>query len=154
MVKLSDNKELWRLFMSKTKSGFTLMELTIVLAVLAIIAAILVPLFLRTTDRARLRSDIQSARVIQNAMDLYRVEQGRAIAGGSTNIDDILTGLQNAGYLNPRNANTQTDNAVWVIVGVNREVRLDISGTDEGVRATAATLSQEERDMMVGVPQD
>jgi len=134
--------------MNKIKSGFTLMELTIVLAVLAIIAAILVPLFLRTTDRARLRSDIQSARVIQNAMDLYRVEQGLPVAGGTIVVDDVLNALQQAGYLNPRNSRTQTEGAVWVI-SLSEGVRVDITSSDESVRAAYQNLSAEEQALVI-----
>ena len=136
---------------NKNTKGFTLMELTIVLAILAIIAAILVPMFLTTTDRARLRSDIQSARVIQNAMDLYRVERGQAVAGGS-NIDTVMTNLATAGYLNLRNATIQTEGAVWAIDDT-RGVVVDIGGINvsDSVRTTVyRNLSPAERLMVRG----
>jgi len=89
------------------------MELIIVMALLAIVAAILVPMFLNTTDRARLRSDIQSARVVQSAMDLYRLERGRAVQGAT--YAAILENLDAAGYINARNARLQTEGANWVL---------------------------------------
>jgi len=132
--------------MHKNKKGFTLMELTIVLALLAIVAAILVPMFLNTTDRARLRSDIQSARVIQNAMDLYRIEQGQNVAGA--NVNAMLQNLESAGYLNLRNAQIQTQNAVWVIDNV-RGVVVDIHNSPDGVHRAYANLSTAERQMVI-----
>lgn len=130
--------------MRKNK-GFTLMELTIVMTILVIIAAILVPVFFLTTSRARLRGDIQSARVIQNAIDLYRIERRQPVPG-SPNVDTILANLAAAGYINPRNLTIQTERANWII-DAEFGVKVDISGNavpDEVHRAFAG-LSEEEQ---------
>ncbi len=108
------------------KKGLTLVELVMVLAVLAIIGAVLVPSFLTTTDKARLKSDIQSARVIENAMDLYRSERGTDITG---TMDTILTSLTNQGYLKEGSLTEQTALANWV--KTSSGVVVDISGCDE-----------------------
>ena len=135
--------------MNKNAKGFTLMELTIVLAILAIIAAILIPMFLNTTDRARLRSDIQSARVIQNAMDLYRVERGHAPAG--SNMEAIMATLGAAGYLDLRNATIQTQYARWVQVqGQAGGVVVDISASPDSVHHAYSNLSDAERLIVTG----
>jgi len=130
--------------------GFTLMELTIVLAVLAIIAAILIPTFLTTTDRARLRSDIQSAHVINNAMELYRAERGRAVAGGA-DMAAVLTALHTAGYLRAMTpGGTQTDGAVWAVYG--ERVVVNIGGvTSDSVHRAANNLPEEERRYISGL---
>ena len=120
------------------------MELTIVLAVIAVIAAILLPAFLLTTDRARLRADIQSARVIQNAIDLYRVERGREVAGGSREIPQILLALENAGYINARNRNIQTAGAVWYNHATDG-IMVDISGSSADVRRAFEGLPANEQ---------
>jgi len=130
---------------TKATKGFTLMELIIVMALLAIIAAILVPMFLNTTDRARLRSDIQSARVIQNAMDLYRVERGRSVQGGE-NATTVMNNLEEAGYLNTRNAALQTENARWVIVG--GRIFVNIQDSPQSVRDLYPSLSEAEREFV------
>jgi len=123
------------------RKGFTLIELTIVLAILAIIAAILIPTFLTTTDRARLRGDIQSARVIHNAMELYRVERNQAVAGAT--MAERITNLSNAGYLEARNASTQTQGAEWMLY--NNRVLLDIRNSPEAVRRAFDNLSEDEQ---------
>lgn len=133
-----------------SRKGFTLMELTIVLAILAIIAGILVPLFLRTTDRARLRSDIQSATVIQNAMDLYRLERNQTVAGNT--VAEQLTNLVDADYINPRTTNPQTSEVIWRICSADNIVKVDIgSVTDNNVHAVAHNLPEPERSMVLGI---
>ena len=98
--------------MKKSKKGFTLLELLIALAILAIIAAILIPNFFATTDRARLRSDIQSARVIQNAIELYNAERRPALSG---DMGVIINRLTAAGFLRARYTSPQTEGATWEV---------------------------------------
>jgi len=132
---------------TKSNKGFTLMELIIVMALLAIIAAILIPMFLNTTDRARLRSDIQSARVIQNAKDLYQIETSRTLSG---NAPDIVETLAEAGYLDSRNITPQTEEAIWGLDN-NGRVVVDISRSSQSIRDLVENLSVADRQMVTGV---
>jgi len=135
------------IFMQKKNSqkkhrGFTLLELLIALAILAIIAAILIPNFFATTDRARLRSDIQSARVIQNAIELYRAERGSAPDGA--NMGAMIDTLTTAGFLRARYADIQSEGAVWES-DVELGVVVNISGSPEGVHSAFASLPPSEQ---------
>jgi prepilin-type N-terminal cleavage/methylation domain-containing protein len=131
--------------------GLTLMELTIVLAILAIIAAILIPLFLLTTDRARLRADIQSAQVIQNARELYRIERGTQVTGD--NVNDIVKNLADADYLNSRNVTIQTEGAAWVICTADRIIKVNINDSPADVHKAYNSLSEDEQTYVLGVRQ-
>ena len=122
--------------------GFTLLELLIVLAVLAIIAAILIPNFFTTTDRARLRSDIQSARVIQSAMELYEAELGSPPAGAT--FDLVLQRLTETGFLRDGHTQPQTYGAVWVN-DTNRGVLVNINGSGSNIRDIYLYLPTAER---------
>ena len=130
----------------KATKGFTLMELIIVLALLAIIAAILIPMFLNTTDRARLRSDIQSTRVIQNAVDLYRAERG---AAPGTTIAAVLERLADTEYISP-NPTLQTEGALWHYDPDNRRVTINLAGSTQSVRDLVPNLSEAERQVIMG----
>ncbi|MCL2189484.1 MAG: type II secretion system GspH family protein [Defluviitaleaceae bacterium] len=128
-------------------AGFTLMELTIVLAILAVIAAILIPTFLNTTDRARLRSDIQSARVIHNAKELYRAERGRAVAG--TTMTAQLNHLRTAGFLDASVTDIQSSGAVWE-THPQRGVVVNIANAAAGVQRAFNGLPADEQAYVVG----
>ena len=130
----------------KNQNGFTLIELTVVLAILAIIAAILIPTFLITTDRARLRGDIQTARIIQNAIELYAVERGSLPAGATATIDARIQRLIVAGYLPNRNIRPQTQGAEW-IWDQDNGVRVNIRGSvSAGVARAFENLTEEEKE--------
>lgn len=133
-------------------SGFTLVELIIVLAIVAIVGAILIPNFLNTTDRARLRSDIQSVRVLQNALDLHNVEQpASAIIRPSDSITTVLSALNQRGYIDYRRVSVQTPGAVFMLDS-DGNVLLNITGaTSDNVRTTLYNqLSQQERYYIFG----
>ena len=122
-----------RRLLFRSQEGLTLIELIIVLAIIAIIGAIIVPNFLVTTDRARLKSDIQSAKTIQSAVALYHAEQGESL--DSFNIENILTKLHATGYIKETKADeTQTPGAKWVYevppgssAGAEKSILVDIS---------------------------
>ena len=128
--------------MNKNNKGFTLLELLIALAILAIIAAILIPNFFATTDRARLRSDIQSARVIQNAIELYRAERGTAPDG--SNMDAILATLTDAGFIRARDTDIQTEGATWD-THADMGVVVNIQASPDNVHSVFASLSDAEQ---------
>ena len=132
--------------MHKAKKGFTLLELLIALAILAIIAAILIPNFFATTDRARLRSDIQSARVIQNAIELYRAERGNAPQGDMT---AVRIRLIETGFLRERDADPQTEGAVWAYDN-DIGVMVNIQASPDSIHGIYAALPVSERQFVAG----
>ncbi|OON99050.1 MAG: hypothetical protein ATN35_02400 [Epulopiscium sp. Nele67-Bin004] len=64
------------------ESGFTLLELIVVIAVIGMIAAVVSPSFLETSNKMALQTDIQSAKSLQQIIDIYTIEGGQAPANG------------------------------------------------------------------------
>lgn len=60
----------------KRKSAFTMIELLTVIAIIAILSAIIMPVYSRAKDNANRGSDISSMNSLRSALQLYRVDQG------------------------------------------------------------------------------
>jgi prepilin-type N-terminal cleavage/methylation domain-containing protein len=59
------------------RRGFTLVEIMIVVAIIALLAAIAVPGFLRARKRSQASKILNDLRMIDSAVDQYAVETGR-----------------------------------------------------------------------------
>ena len=76
-----------------TKKGFTIVELVIVIAVIAILAAVLIPTFSSLIKKANLSSDMQAVRTINLALQTYEAENGKP-----ANVDQAMLIIEEAGY--------------------------------------------------------
>ena len=72
----------------KNKRGFTLIELIVVLAVLAIILAIAVPRFIGIQKQARIDSDYSTGALIAKAAELYEAREEEAPDNAKQLIDE------------------------------------------------------------------
>jgi prepilin-type N-terminal cleavage/methylation domain-containing protein len=59
-------------------AGFTLVEIMIVVAIIALLAAIAVPGFLRARKRSQASKILNDLRMIDGAVDQYAIETGRS----------------------------------------------------------------------------
>ena len=64
------------------RSGFTLVEIMIVVAIIALLASIAVPNFLRARKRSQATRILSDLRVLDGALDQYAIETNKA--GSST----------------------------------------------------------------------
>src|SRR3989454_12600937 len=68
-------------------AGFTLVEIMIVVAIIALLAAIAVPGFLRARKRSQASRILNDLRMIDSAMDQYAIETGRT-TGATVTVAD------------------------------------------------------------------
>jgi prepilin-type N-terminal cleavage/methylation domain-containing protein len=66
--------------LNKRRGGFTLVEIMIVVAIIALLAAIAVPGFLRARKRAQASKILNDLRLIDAAVDQYAIETNRPTA--------------------------------------------------------------------------
>ncbi|UWG95730.1 prepilin-type N-terminal cleavage/methylation domain-containing protein [Dehalobacter sp. DCM] len=62
--------------MKNRNRGFTLLEVMVVVVILAILAAVVIPRLVGSTDTAREKADITTGREVKSALDRYQVEKG------------------------------------------------------------------------------
>src|SRR6267142_860252 len=63
--------------LNRKHAGFTLVEIMIVVAIIALLAAIAVPGFLRARKRSQASKILNDLRLIDGAVDQYAIETGR-----------------------------------------------------------------------------
>lgn len=95
----------------KRQLGFTLIELLTVIAIIAILAAIIFPVYARAKDSAYRSSDIGSMNELRSALQLYRIDQGGyppALLGyvsryaSGPNAGNVIPASEITGYLYPK----------------------------------------------------
>jgi prepilin-type N-terminal cleavage/methylation domain-containing protein len=69
------------------RDAFTLVEIMIVVAIIALLAAIAVPGFLRARKRSQASRVINDLRLIDNALDMYAIENNKS-TGNPVNVAD------------------------------------------------------------------
>jgi prepilin-type N-terminal cleavage/methylation domain-containing protein len=63
--------------LNKNRAGFTLVEIMIVVAIIALLAAIAVPNFLRARKRSQATRILEDLRLIDSALDQYAIDTGK-----------------------------------------------------------------------------
>ncbi len=75
---------------TQTKKGFTIVELVIVIAIIAILAAVLIPTFSNLIRRANESADIQAVRQMNTYLAINEITEGKTII-------DVYTAFENGG---------------------------------------------------------
>ncbi len=95
-----------RSVVTSTQDGFTLLELLIVMVIIATLAAIAIPSYVRNIQRAKeavLREDLH---VLRNAIDSYTVDKQQA----PQSLDDLVS----SGYLHEVPNDPFTNHKDWI----------------------------------------
>lgn len=82
----------------KTKRGFTLVEIMIVVAIIGLLAAIAIPNFVQARQRAQTNSCIANLKQVSGAISLWALDAGKADADDVTMADLVPTYLKSTPY--------------------------------------------------------
>src|SRR5476649_2525791 len=75
------------------RGGFTLVEIMIVVAIIALLAAIAVPNFLRARKRSQATRTLEDLRMLDGAIDQYAIETNK-LGGMNPNFADLKSYLK------------------------------------------------------------
>src|SRR3978361_1406030 len=64
--------------LSQSKSAFTLVEIMVVVAIIALLASLAVPNFLRARKRSQATRILEDLRIIDSAIDQYAIENNKS----------------------------------------------------------------------------
>jgi prepilin-type N-terminal cleavage/methylation domain-containing protein len=84
--------------LNKNRGGFTLVEIMIVVAIIALLAAIAVRNFLRARKRSQATQVLEDLRLIDSAIDQYAIETNKSGQAG-VNFTDIKAYLKTGSKL-------------------------------------------------------
>src|SRR6266403_4358179 len=84
--------------LNKKRGGFTLVEIMIVVAIIALLAAIAVPGFLRARKRSQATRILNDLRMIDSAVDQYAIETNR-VTGNTVSVGDWTAYLKSGTVL-------------------------------------------------------
>src|SRR5438105_15140562 len=90
--------------LNKRRGGFTLVEIMIVVAIIALLAAIAVPGFLRARKRSQASRILNDLRMIDAAVDQYAIETNRT-TGNTVAITDWTNYVKKGTILYNRGTN-------------------------------------------------
>ena len=90
--------------LNKNRGGFTLVEIMIVVAIIALLAAIAVPNFLRARKRSQATRILEDLRMIDAAIDQYAIEANKS-AGDAVTWTQIRSYLKTGTALEVSNGN-------------------------------------------------
>jgi general secretion pathway protein G len=86
----------------RTQSGFTLIEILVVVVIIGIIAAMIVPNFVGRDDQARVAAAKNDLRAIANALEMYRMDNAH-YPSTSQGLEALVR--RPSGFPEPRNYN-------------------------------------------------
>ena len=115
----------------KSRGGFTLVEIMIVVAIIALLAAIAVPGFIRARKRSQAARILEDLRLIDAAIDQYAIETNKS-TGQTVAFTDIK------GYLKPNSQLYTTGSTI--LPGISYAATYTVDATVETPAGVQAAL--------------
>jgi type IV pilus assembly protein PilA len=127
--------------MAKDESGFTLVELLVVMLILGLLAAIAIPAFFNQRDKARDASAKEAVRTAETAMETYATDHNGAYTGADNaaleNIEQTLNQVDSRLTVTP---GTPAGGYTVTVASTNTPNTFSISRNSGGVTTLSCTV--------------
>lgn len=111
---------------------------------MGIIGALVIPSFLNSSNKAKLTSDIESARILQNSIDLYVLQEGDF--EDTADFVSVIKALYDNGYIKQNSYSAQTKGINYTFEPTTNSIYLDESSKiDEKTQALIKNLNDNEK---------
>ncbi|NLM12791.1 MAG: prepilin-type N-terminal cleavage/methylation domain-containing protein [Epulopiscium sp.] len=139
--------------LSKEEKGFTMIELIIVIAIIAIIGAIIAPNFGKTTAKARLNADVNSVKTLQKLAEMYLAEH-EPTAFDSLGAQEVIEKLIESGSLKETDLKKddddkyipQSEKCKWQ--WESRTFKLDASEAEDSLKELVEALPPDQQSLV------
>src|SRR5262245_33266508 len=118
---------------SVVRSGYTLVEIMIVVSLIGLLVAIAIPSFLKSRETSQLNSILNNLRIVESAKDQWALEnrQGSGATPDWTNLADFIKG----GTVKPATSETYSINSVGTNAFATCNVRLGTYAANDPITA-------------------
>jgi prepilin-type N-terminal cleavage/methylation domain-containing protein len=116
---------------SKKQSGFTMVELIIVVFIITALSSIIVLAYPGIVEKAKMKSDIYSAKTIASAIKIYELDKGEKFSLGAA--ENLVSKLTDSGYLEPDSPKTPVCGGSWKYDATSRKVSIEGAQLNEDV---------------------
>ncbi len=103
----------------KNEGGFTLVEMLIVLAIMAILIGLAIPVFKNVLDQSKMKADKSTAGMLESTLEVYYTDEG-SYPGGD--FDDMVRELNAKGYIKNSEIKPQDQNGRFVYDSTNGNI--------------------------------
>jgi len=104
----------------KAKSGFTLVEILIVVVILGILAAIVIPQFTGASTEAKESSLVSNLQSVRSQVELFKIQHNDILPGEILNADGSITPASAVTFVNAMCLKTDQYGNVGTTAGVHR----------------------------------